>query len=570
MERLIARYITALQSYSKRYVVLFMTLTLVSICLVVTGILLLNNKILVNKPVFGGTITEGVTGSPYAINPVLAVSQTDKDLVALIFSGLTREDKSGIVEDLAKDYSVSNDGLTYTFTLKDGVTFHDGTPLTSHDIVYTIEKVQDQTLRSPSRIKWEGVEVLALDDKTVQFVLKKPFADFLKNTSIGILPKKLFENNPNEAFGVISFNTEPIGSGPFKIKSVKRVNGVPSEYTLVRNDDFAISIPYLEKIIVKVFDSEENLADALLNKEVTNASSLSSVYAHLFIEGGSLEARRAPLPRIYGLFLNQNKSKPLQDIAVRKALNESLDRSLMTYETFYGFGTPVSSASPLAYRDAKIPVQSSKEEIQKILSDAGWVKNESGLLAKNGVTLSFTIATIDIPELKTIAEFIHNSWKDLGIEVFVESYSLGDLRDVVVAERSFDILLYGIVLDEDADLYTYWHSSGRSHPGLNVSQYTNNRVDAALELIKSGTATKEDVSSVLSRIESDIPAIFLFSPDFVYITEKKLQGVGLSHVKSAENRFNDVYLWYKNTENVWPILLKIPYLKQIESFIYSI
>lgn len=570
MERLIARYIAALQSYSKRYVLLFILLATLSIGSIVVGIGILNNKVLVSKPVFGGEVIEGVTGSPYAINPVLAASQTDKDLVSLIFSGLTREYKNEVINDLAKEHVVSNDGLTYTFTLKDGVTFHDGSPVTAHDVVYTVEKIQDPTLRSPNRIKWEGVEVRAIDDKTVQFILKKPFADFLKNTSVGIIPKKLFENNPNEAFGVVSFNTEPIGSGPFKIKSVKRENGIPIEYTLVRNENFAITIPFLEKIIVKVFDSEEALANALLNKKVTNASSLSSVYAHTFIEGGNLEARRAPLPRVYGLFLNQNKSKPLQDIVVRKSLNESIDRALMTYETFYGFGTPLSSAAPLEYRGSKMPVQTPKEDILKTLSESGWTKNETGILAKDGVTLSFTIATIDIPELKKIAQFIQNSWKDLGVEVFVESYSLGDLRDVVVAGRSFDILLYGIVVDEDADLYTYWHSSGRSHPGLNVSQYTNNRVDTALELIKNGEATKEDVSSVLSRIESDIPAIFLFSPDFVYITEKKLQGVSLYHVRSAENRFSDVYLWYKNTEKVWPIVMKIPYLQKIESFIYSI
>lgn len=571
MERLFANYITALQSYSKKQVALLLFVALIAVASVITGIFLLNKNFLIERPLPGGAIIEGVIGSPYAINPVLAVSQTDKDLTALVFSGLTRRGSDGaMIHDLAKDHTLSNDGLTYTFTLKDNLVFHDDVALTAYDVVYTIEKIQDPSVRSPHKIKWEGVEVKALDEKTVQFILKKPFAEFIQNTSLGILPKHLFENNPNEAFSVLSYNTEPIGSGPFKVKSISRSNGVPVEYILERNSKFAIDVPRLDTITVRVFDSEESVANALKNKEITNASSLSADYTHLFIEGGHLEARRSPLPRAYGLFLNQNKVKALQDINVRTALNTSLDRALITYETFYGFGTPLSEAAPLTHRKNELPTQASKESVEKLLTNAGWTKNEAGILSKKDEILSVRIATIDIPELKTIAQFVQNYWKELGIDVFIESYSLGDLRDVVIADRSFDILLYGIVVDEDADLYTYWHSSGRAHPGLNVSQYVNKRVDTILESIKNGTATSTDVQAVLSQIESDIPAIFLFSPDFVYITEKKLHGVGMNQIENAEDRFHDVYTWYKHTEYVWPALLQLPYLKQTETFIYSI
>ncbi|MFZ2151873.1 MAG: peptide ABC transporter substrate-binding protein [Minisyncoccia bacterium] len=573
MARLFATYIVALQSYSKRNVGIVFFLTLLALASIITGLILINNKFLVEKPLPGGAIFEGVIGSPYAINPVLAVSQTDKDLTALIFSGLTRKGNNGtIINDLAKEYTLSNDGLTYTFTLKDDLVFHDNKPLTAYDIAYTIDKVQDASVRSPHRLEWEGIEVKIVDEKTIQFVLKKPFPDFLKNTSIGILPKHLFEDNPNEAFSVLSYNTEPIGSGPFKITpgKITRKNGVPVAYTLDRNEKFALGAPLLETIHIQVFDTEEAVANALKRGDVTSASSLSAEYAHLFIEGGNLEARRSPLPRAFGLFLNQNKVKALQDIKVREALNTSLDRALITYETFYGFGTPVVSAAPLAYRVQDHPIQESKETIMQMFLDAGWSKNDAGILNKKGESLKFTIATIDIPELKTIAEFVRNTWQDLGIEVTIDVYSLGDLRDILVADRSFDILLYGIVVDEDADLYTYWHSSGRTHPGLNVSQYVNKRVDTILESIKNGLATGTDVEAVLDQIKSDIPAIFLFSPDFIYITEKKLHGVDIQEVENAEDRFNTVYMWYRDTERVWPALLHLPYLKQAESFIYSL
>lgn len=573
MARLFATYIVALQSYSKRNVGIAFGLTLLSLGLIISGIVMINNTFLTEKALPGGTLSEGVIGSPYAINPVLAVSQTDKDLTALIFSGLTRKGADGkVINDLAKEYTLSNDGLTYTFTLKDNLVFHDSNPITAYDVAYTIEKIQDAGVRSPHRLEWEGIEVKVVDEKTVQFVLKKPFPDFIKNTSIGILPKHLFENNPNEAFSVLSYNTEPIGSGPFKVSAGKitRKNGVPVGYVLKRNTDYALGAPLLETIYIQVFDTEEAVANALKNGQITSASSLSAEYAHIFIEGGNLEARRSPLPRAFGLFLNQNKVKALQDIKVREALNVSIDRALITYETFYGFGTPIISAAPLTYRTKDQPIQESKETTLKMFLDAGWTKNDAGILSKNGEPLKFTIATIDIPELKTIAEFVQNAWQDLGIEVTVDVYSLGDLRDVLVADRSFDILLYGIVVDEDADLYTYWHSSGRTHPGLNVSQYVNKRVDTILESIKNGLATSADVEAVLTQIKSDIPAIFLFSPDFVYITEKKLHGVDIQEVENAEDRFNTVYMWYRDTERIWPALAHLPYLKQVESFIYSL
>ncbi len=571
MERLFATYISALQSYSKRHVIFVLFLVVLAFSLIASGLVLINKTFVVEKPLPGGEIVEGVIGSPYAINPVLAVSQTDKDITSIVFSGLMRKSSDGsMTYDLAQEHTLSNDGLTYTFTLKENLKFHDDVPLTAYDVVYTIEKIQDPSVRSPHKIKWEGIDAIAVNEKTVQFVLKKPFPELLENADIGILPKHLFENNPNEAFSVLGYNTEPIGSGPYKVESIVRRNGVPVEYVLARNNVFPLGVPLLERVIVKVFDTEEAVANALKNKDITNASSLSASYAHFFVEGGHLEARRAPLPRAYGLFLNQNKVKALQDINVRKALNESLDRALMAYDTFYGFGTPILSAAPLSYKEANLPAQKEKSQIEENLAKAGWIKNESGILAKNGETLSLKIATIDIPELTNIASFVKNYWTDLGIEVFVESYSLGDLRDVVVADRSFDILLYGIVVDEDADLYTYWHSSGRTHPGLNVSQYVNKRVDTILESVKNGTATQEDVRTALSLIETDIPAIFLFSPDFVYITEKKLRGIQLTHIENPEDRFRSVYMWYKDTEKVWPLLSHIPFLYKIESFIYSL
>jgi len=568
MNSIFATCIVALQSFSKKAVIIFVGVLIVALVLFVTGIITLNSKYMVSVPLYEGSLTEGVIGSPYAINPVLAASQTDKDMVALIYSGLMRMSPDGsLIYDLAKEHTVSNDGLTYVFTLKNNITFHDGIAVTAEDIVYTIEKIQDPNIRSPYRINWERIEVKATSPDTVQFNLKRPYPEFLRNTTIGILPKHLFANNPYETFSVINYNSEPIGSGPYKFKSIERKNGIPVTYTLIRNAQFALGVPYIERFNIRVFDTEKSLVSAVSNEKIDSASAVTPKKAVQFTEHPHRKVVTAPLPRLFGIFLNQNKVPALVDINVRTALNMSIDRALMTYETLYGFGVANVNAVPASNPQAQAQLAPSSKTAEELLTTSGWMKNADGILTKDGKELAIRIATVDIPELQSIAEFVKASWQNIGVQVFVDSYSIGDLQDLVVRERSFDSLLYGIVVDEHADLYAYWHSTQRQSPGLNVAQYANKQVDVLLESIKEGPAPSV-ISDILAYIAKDIPALFLFSPSFIYVTPKNLNGMNLGSLQTSEDRFRDVHLWYTNTEYVWPFLHSLPYIQKIESFIH--
>ena len=152
-----------------------------------------SSELSVEIPKKGGTHTEGVVGSPRFINPLLAISETDSDLTELVFGGLLRKTGDGtLLPNIARSFDVSPDKLSYTFYLEESAQFHDGAKVTAEDVVFTIQSAKNPDIKSPRRANWEGVDVIALDANTVVFTLKAPYALFLENTTIGILPKHLW------------------------------------------------------------------------------------------------------------------------------------------------------------------------------------------------------------------------------------------------------------------------------------------------------------------------------------------------------------------------------------------
>ena len=119
----------------------------------------INSFFMIEIPSNNGKLTEGLVGLPHTINPILAVTDVDRDISALVYSGLTTYKDGAFIPDLAASSTISSDGLTYSFTLKSGLHFQDGTPLTTDDVAYTIQKIQDAALKSPLRADWKDVTV---------------------------------------------------------------------------------------------------------------------------------------------------------------------------------------------------------------------------------------------------------------------------------------------------------------------------------------------------------------------------------------------------------------------------
>lgn len=521
------------------------------------------NKIfLVEVPDYGGSLTEGVIGSPRFINPLLDSSDIDKDLTSLVYSGLMRTNSKGeLINDLAESYTVSDDSLTYTFTLRKDAVFHNGAPITADDVVFTIEKAQDSELKSPREANWAGVKVEKIDNKTISFILKQPYSAFMQNTTIGILPKSIWSKASIEEFPFSQFNTKPVGSGPYKIDYITySSSGLPSEYHLISFNKYALGQPYITKIIIKSYQNEKDLVQAYKNGDIESLHSVSPKSLPA-LSVSSDEILLSPLPRIFGVFFNQNVAPVFVNREVRQALDIATDKQAIVDEVLGGYGQTINSPVPLDKIKESTTTNTDRiEKARNILTKAGWKQNASGIFEKKDkketVLLSFSITTGNVPELKEAAYLLQKQWQELGAKVEVKVFEIGDLNQNIIKPRKYDSLLFGEVVSKDLDLYPFWHSSQRNSPGLNISLYTNIKADKLLENIRSSsdpTLKRGYLESLNKEISVDMPAVFTYSPYFIYIVPKKVQNVSIGQVTAPGERFADVSKWYIETNSVWKI-----------------
>ncbi len=525
----------------------------------------------VTVPHRGGKLVEGIVGTPRFINPLLAVSDADRDLTALVYSGLLKVTPTGsFIPDLAQSYNISPDGLIYTFIIREDAIFHDGTPVTADDVEFTITKAQDTALKSPRRVSWEGVTVEKPDPKTVIFKLKQPYAPFISNLTLGILPKQQWQKLTIDEIPFSSLNTEAIGSGPYKIASVDRSSDSnPVEVTLESNPDYTLGEPYIETLDLKFYSNEKALVTALHDGKVESASNLTPSSGKGL--EGSIRVLYAPLTRVFGVFFNQNQNELLARKEVRKALSLAVDKDSIINDVLLGFGTkadgplpPVAAKALIASSETASTSTAGLETAEKTLVAAKWEKNpDTGVYEFNGKNessiLSLSLATANIPELVESARRIEENWKELGAQVDVRVFEPTDLNQGVIRPRKYDALLFGIVTGKNSDLYPFWHSSQRNDPGLNVALYTNAKADKILEKMRVSTSTSVIATQyelLKKEIDTDIPAIFLWSPDFIYAVPEKLNGVALGEITTPSDRFIGIEKWYVETDHVWKIFVK--------------
>ncbi len=581
--------VTALTSFSKKEFYIFTTIVIVAFCGMIIILNNLNNKFLVDVPVKGGSITEGIIGMPTLVNPVLAVSDADKDLVSLIYSGLVRRQSDGAyIPDLAESYTISPDGLNYTFIIKDDAKFHDGKKVTSDDIVFTINKIKDVAIKSPKRIGWDGINVEKIDDKTVVFKLKQPYISFLDNMTIGILPLHIWKNINDSLFSISPFNTKAIGSGPYKVKSVsKNKDGIPEEYVLRNFSDFTLGVPNIKNITIKSFSNEKDLVQALLDGNINQASGISPKNAEIIKKDSVIHT--ASTPRIFGLFYNSANNKIFADSNVVNAFNYALNRQGIVDQVLYGYGTPVNSPIPETILKNDTNNTSTNDELvikaNELLDKNGWVLGDDGVRTKGGTTtvtktkkvgkktvtekvkvnngpivrLEFSLTTGDTQELRLATEIIKTELEKIGAKVDIQKvYEMGPLNQVI-RNREYEALFFGQIINHESDLFSFWHSSQRKDPGLNISMYSNVKVDKILEDAQKIVDSEErniKYKSFAEEFNKDLPALLIYSPKYLYATSLELNNINLNTLINPSDRFSSVYTWYANKDHVWKIFTK--------------
>ena len=583
--------VKALSALSKKQFWIFIGVLIVSLVSMIVLVEKINNYFLVEKPADGGSITEGIVGIPSLVNPVLALSDADKDLTSIVYSGLMRKMPDGrFVPDVAESYSVSRDGTVYTFIMKKNATFHDGTKITPDDIIFTINKINDPLIKSPSRASWDGITVEKKDDNTITFTLKKPYISFMDNTTLGILPMHLWKNISVAEFGVSPLNVKAVGSGPYEIKSVSRnTDGLPETYSLKRFKNFTLGKPHIKSLTFISYANENALMKALLNNSIDQASGISPDRAYEAEKAG-YALHTATLPRMFGIFFNNTQNKIFTNKEVVRAIDTALDRQSIINTVLFGYGTPIKNPIPQTLLStiplSEIEKQGSIEEANTILDKAGWVKGSDGIRAKGGtqvvtktkkvggktitqkmlvktsdpaVRLAFSLTTGDTPELKDASALVKEQLAQIGIEVNIQKvYETGQLKEIIKA-REYEALFFGQMVNHESDLFSFWHSSQKNDPGLNIALYNNKNIDNLLEQALGtldARARTAKYASMSREFNNDIPALLIYSPTYLYATSKNLKNINLDTLTVPSDRFVSIHTWYANVDHVWKIFTK--------------
>jgi peptide/nickel transport system substrate-binding protein len=521
----------------------------------------------------GGTYVEGLAGTPQFINPLLCQTyEVDGDLCALIFNGLTRMDHHGqVVPDLAERWDIAPDGLSYTFYLRPGVRWHDGTTLTADDIVFTIRLLQDPGF--PGQPDWgqlwRSVTVAKLDARTVRFELSEPFAPFLDYTTVGILPRHVLQGVPAGDLLTHPFNLNPIGTGIFRFSEVVTDTGRISHVILSANPFFFERRPFITRIQLKFYPSYQAIYQAYLEDEVQGigrivAENLADAQAN-----PDLQLFSSALPKYSLIYLNLvSETAPfLAEREVRQALLYALDRQALVDQVLKGQATVAHSPvlpESWAY-DPTIPTYAyDPEKAVALLEEAGWratrpaasspisdtaaISPTIGGWVKEGRPLSFSLLVPDDPARLAIAQEVARQWSLVGIQADIEPLAIGLLSERLVPRRYQAALVdLDLTLSGDPDPYPFWHQTQIEPPGQNYAGYDDREMSEILEQARQTPdqeARKELYQEFQQLFARDVPAILLYHPVYTYALDRYVYGANVGPIVRPGDRFLGIADWY--------------------------
>lgn len=534
------------------------TLFFLIVASAVTSLAIFSISYSAGTPVRGGVLSEGLVGSPRFVNPILATTRVDQDTSAIFYRGLMKINNEGVlVPDIASDVNISEDGQTYNVVMRRDVRWHDNTPLTARDIAFTISLVQNADLKSPLRGNWSGVTVEIVGEYELNIILDEAYTPFIENFTLGILPRHIWSTLPIEQIPFSEINTNPVGSGPFRIHRINRNrSGIIESYELRRFNNYYEDV-VLNGVTLRYYQNETQLLDAFRSGEIMSSIYVSTDNLKSF-STDKYQIISEPLPRIFAIFFNQNRSPAMRDLGARQALEAAINREQLINVTLNGFGEPITE--PVPPYDHVLEASTNTDSPEDILINSGWTRNETNAWEKtidgNTETLTVTIRTANLPLFQVAADEIANRWRDLGVSVQVDNFEQTDLSQSVIRLRDFQSLLFGIDMTRSVDLYPFWHSSQREDPGLNISQYANISVDALLRRARTSQDPEviaEANREVIETISEDLPAIFLFSPTLIYVTEKDIRPSTMVRLSRPQERFMNINEWYLATDTVWPM-----------------
>lgn len=518
-----------------------------------------NNSLL--KPANGGTYAEGIIGKIDTFSPLYAATDRERAVSKLVYSGLLEYDETGNLRpELAKTYSISDDGKTYTVKLRSGIRWSDGEPFNVDDVVMTVNLMKNTLVDSVLANSWKSIEVKKIDNQTLTFTLKSPLASFPFALTFGVLPHHIMKDvTPSTVRGFSVESVDRIvGTGPFIYSSSEMLSGGHNLLHFVANGKYFRGKPRLAAFNVQTYETLDDLLSGFKNKEVNAASGLNVAKAKDSLSMDTSSLVQTPLADgVFTLFNNTNPITGSQE--VRKALRLATDRTMLRSMAVLrdnaqdtqlapptALETPMLASSTSGISDIKQPEYDNKAAAE-MLDAVGWKLNADHKREKDGTVMALDMVTIKDTDYEQVAVALADSWRQLGIEVNLTIADPNSVQQNYFLTRNYDVLVYQIHLGTDPDVYAYWGSSQANVYGLNLANYKSTISDLALTNARTQTdETKRSAryADFVKRWIADAPAIALYQPNFYYLKSAESNSIDANfNMADSSARFSDVALW---------------------------
>lgn len=514
------------------------------------------------EAVSGGIYTEALVGAFGRLNPLLDLTNNaDRQIDRLIFSSLVKFDSRGIpIPDLAESWGVSADGTVYNITLRTGAVWQDGEPITSDDVLFTLNLLRSEYSSFPDDVKslWDQVEISKINDNNLKFVIPEPFAPFMDYLTFGILPKHILDAIPAEQFTTAEFNINPIGSGPYKFDHLMGENGNIIGVVLSASPSFYGQKPYIEQIVFRYYSDSESALNAYESGEVLGVSEITTDVISQALALPNLSMYSSRMPSLTMIFLNlgDNQVAFLQDKRIRMALMQGINRQRIVDTLLQGQGliadSPILPGTWASYEGIE-HLDYDPDAAINILKSSGYlISTENIVRSKDGVALSFTMLYPEDDLHKQLAEMIRDDWAVIGVELKIQPVSYDSLLNDYLSPRTYQSALVDLDLSRsyDPDPYPFWHQAEKTG-GQNYSQWDNRTASEYLE--QARVTTDLDFRARLYRnfqviFSRELPALLLYYPIYTFGADQRVQGIQGVPLFEPADRFSEISNWYLVTK----------------------
>ncbi len=455
---------------------------------------------------YGGSIVVGVQQDIDSLDPHKATAAGTKEIIFNIFEGLVKPDENGnLINAVASDYTISEDGLVYTFTLRDNVKFHNGNVVTAEDVKYSLERVSGLLDGTPlistlSTIK--SVDIL--DEKTVQVTVENANTELIYSFVAAIIPAGSGEDE----------TADPIGTGPFSFVSYKPQQGI----VLAKNPDYwQEGLPYLDQVEFKIINSADTALLELQGGTIDFYAYLTDSQAQAL--QGSHQVISSPTNMVQALFLN-NAVEPLNDVRVRQAISYALDKESINDFVGGGNGTLLSSAMLPTLKEYYVDLNdtygttANVEKAKELMADAGYA---------DGFDMEIAIVSTYEFHMQT-GEVIVEQLKEIGINATIKGMENSSWLDEVYNGRQFDATITALTCDMTPGylMNRFQTDSGKNFINFQSAEYDEiyAKAQAALDPDEKAGYYKE-----LQKILCDqAGSVFIQAPANQTAISSKLEG----------------------------------------------